>query len=84
MAQLNMEVADMQDSWYLKHQKRADFVHEFTNPVPTKIDVESILESLTTEQETSFLSSRRTGAHRADEIWLRLQRMASNKVLVRY
>jgi hypothetical protein len=31
---------------------RADFVDKFTIPEPTKIDMESILESLATEQKT--------------------------------
>ena len=52
LAKLTKEKIDMQEFMYLEQQKKADFVNERTLPKNIKIDIESILESFATEQET--------------------------------
>ena len=51
LAKITMEKVDMQEFMYLEQQKRADFVDERKLPNNIKIDIESILESVATEQE---------------------------------
>ena len=54
MRQSHMEVVEMQEFRLSEQPKRAETVDQFSFPEATKIDVESILEPLATEQETTL------------------------------
>jgi hypothetical protein len=53
MMKLNMKVIEMQEFRLSEQQKSAEIVEKFSFPEAIKIDVESILEPLATEQETT-------------------------------
>ena len=53
MRQSHMEVVEMQEFRLSEQPKRAETVDQFSFSEATKIDVESILEPLATEQETT-------------------------------
>ena len=54
MRQSHMEVVEMQEFRLSEQPKRAETVDQFSFPEATKIDVESILKPLATEQETTL------------------------------
>jgi hypothetical protein len=53
MMKSNMKVVEKQKFKLSEQPKSAEIVNQFSFPEATKIDVESILETLATEQETT-------------------------------